>query len=255
MTSNEKGFTLVELAVVMIVIGLLIGGVLVSINLVEQARVNAVISNVNGTDAAINTFYDKYRAKPGDSLRARSQIPGCDASNFCVNGDGNQFVASDGTDNHTAASNIVYSAFGSESIQFWKHLALSDIMSGIDPSANPADLAWGKTHPSSPFGGGFEFYYDALMRISGNGAGSGASHVMRMSADSLSPGRAYGVINNVIAAQIDTKMDDGDPNAGVVIADYGSLNNECKTTDTDGGHYNSNDPSGLCILYFRPFSR
>ena len=255
MKKNEKGFTLVELAVVMIVIGLLIGGVLVSINLVEQARVNAVISSVNGTDAAINTFYDKYRAKPGDSLRATEQIPGCDASNFCVNGDGNQLVASDGRDRHTWQSNIIESVYASESIQFWKHLALADIMSGIDSSANPANLSWGKTHPSGPFGGGFEFYYDRYLATGGAGRGMSSSHIMRMSADGILPGRAHGVISTTITAQIDTKMDDGDPNAGIVLADYGPENNACKSTDSNGGHYRTDNTSAVCIIYFRPFNR
>ena len=66
---------------------------------------------------------------------------------------------------------------------------------------------------------------------------------------------AIGIVNTVIAAQIDTKMDDGDPNSGIVLGDYGPRNNGCKSTDENGGSYNSDDPSSLCLLFFRPFSR
>jgi prepilin-type N-terminal cleavage/methylation domain-containing protein len=91
---QEKGFTLVELAIVMIIIGLLIAGLLKGQELVSNSRVNATIAQINGMSTAIHTFRDKYNALPGDILNPELRLPGC--ANFpgpigCVgnsNGDG-----------------------------------------------------------------------------------------------------------------------------------------------------------------------
>jgi prepilin-type N-terminal cleavage/methylation domain-containing protein len=250
MSRTQNGFTLVELAIVMLIIGLLIGGILKGAAIVQNARVNKVISTVKEIEAATYTFKDSYGHFPGDSRYARNRVPGCSASNYCINGDGNNFIASDGSDHVAWRSNIIAadrSTNGEENIQFWKHLALADLISIVVPSADPSKPAWGSTHPTSSFGGGFEVYYDGWM-ASGSGGGV-SSHVMRFSYGLNT--RADPVLQPSIAARIDKKMDDGDASSGDVIANYGTRDDNCKSGNRYSGVYDETDNRAACILYFK----
>jgi len=66
MTRNQKGFTLVEIAIVLVIIGLLIGGVLKGQAMIQNAKVKRVVKSADELRAAFYTFYDKYGAYPGD---------------------------------------------------------------------------------------------------------------------------------------------------------------------------------------------
>jgi len=63
---NQKGFTLVEIAIVMVIIGLLIGGVLKGQSMIQNAKVKRVVKQADELRAAVMTFYDKYGVYPGD---------------------------------------------------------------------------------------------------------------------------------------------------------------------------------------------
>jgi len=67
---NQKGFTLVEIAIVLVIIGLLLGGVLKGQEMIESARIKSVVGDLNGVSAAYNTYVDRFRAIPGDEAPA-----------------------------------------------------------------------------------------------------------------------------------------------------------------------------------------
>src|ERR1700732_4041122 len=88
----QAGFTLVELAIVMIIIGLLIAGVLKGQALINNARVTSTVAQNKAIDAAISTFRDTYASLPGDLVNPAARLPNCLAAP-CVaavagNGDG-----------------------------------------------------------------------------------------------------------------------------------------------------------------------
>src|SRR4051794_36706162 len=87
----QAGFTLVELAIVMIIIGLLIAGVLKGQQLITNAQIAATFAKIKVFDAATTSFKDMYAAEPGDMTAAQSaaRLPNCTAANLCTTaGDG-----------------------------------------------------------------------------------------------------------------------------------------------------------------------
>ena len=64
-SSPHKGFTLIEMAIVLIVIGLVVGGVLVGRDLVANATVNSQIAQIAQYNTAVKTFQNKYDCLPG----------------------------------------------------------------------------------------------------------------------------------------------------------------------------------------------
>lgn len=239
---SQSGFTLVELAIVLMIIGLLIGGVLRGQELMNNTRRTATIQQIKSYQGALATFLDSYAQPPGDISNATNRIPNCTAANFCVNGN------SDGIIGNIVVSAIDTNQTGNaapavETSMFWKHMALAKLISGINPSANPAQPEAGRTHPVAKIDGMFV----AATKTTGSPDNFGSGHLLR-----LQNGPAGGTMLSVQTAfQIDEKMDDGRPNAGTVAAE--SVSGGCKTNDGPAGTYNTanNDDTRRCILYFK----
>lgn len=118
---KQMGFTLVEIAVVLVIIGLLLGGVLKGQELITQAKIKNVANDFNGLASAIYSYQDRYRALPGDDSRASTRW----TQTTVANGDGNGQVA--GAYNTTTN--------GDESRQFWIHLRNAGFIGGSTDSA------------------------------------------------------------------------------------------------------------------------
>lgn len=245
---NQKGFTLVELAIVMIIIGLLLGGVLKGQELVENAKVTAVISQVKGFQAALNGFRDSYGALAGDMANATTRVQGCAGTNNCVNGNGNAIIGA-----IIPAWDAGDLTVAGESAQFFKHLALADLIIGIDPTTN--NLAWGDLYPPSSLRGGYSIAYTTCAG-GGNGA-CGASPgglVLRMhnglpanAAANIEDALGAAVASSLQASNIDRKLDDGIPNAGWVRSI--AAGNGATTAHCEGTYDNSKSKD--CTLLFQ----
>ena len=217
--NSQKGFTLVELAIVLMIIGLLIGGILRGQELLENARVKSTVQQIKSYQGAAITFRDSYSAMPGDLATATSRIPGCIAANFCENGNGNGIIGVPIGPATSVSGNT-------ENTQFWKHLGLTHLITGINPAANPVSaVEWGEAQPAAKIAGGFQYIYmdygitgdpsrptwvGDFLRLQLNpvgeiDAGVGASGGTL----ALTPKRA---------AQIDRLLDDGEPGTGDVLS-------------------------------------
>ncbi len=87
---NQNGFTLVEMAIVLVIIGLLLGGVLKGQSLIESSKNKALANHAKGLQAAIYAYQDKYGALPGDDALAATHLAGSGcAAGQIVNGNGN----------------------------------------------------------------------------------------------------------------------------------------------------------------------
>ncbi|MDA0781096.1 MAG: prepilin-type N-terminal cleavage/methylation domain-containing protein [Rickettsiales bacterium] len=111
---KHKGFTLIELSIVIVIIGLIVAGIVGGQAIVTQAKLRSVISDIDKYKIAINTFQLEYNALPGDLANAESYF-GAASTN---NGNGNRRI-----DNYTSATN-------NEQLLLWQHLSLAKIISG-----------------------------------------------------------------------------------------------------------------------------
>ena len=84
MKRNQSGFTLVEIAIVLVIIGLLLGGILKGQELVQNARVRNLADQQNAVAAAYFAFQDRYRALPGDYAAANTNIPNVVSAPTCA---------------------------------------------------------------------------------------------------------------------------------------------------------------------------
>ena len=257
-TTNQKqsGFTLVELAIVMIIIGLLIGGILKGQELISNARVAATVSQIKGIDAAMNTFFEAYDALPGDIQNANTRIPNCTATPCSTGGNGNGRVWQEAasTDNPGAAATIAQ-----ENIIAWANLSAADVMGGVRPNAtalNPGEAFPVAEVPGSSIVLG---YSGGTLTVANVPASSiRAGHYVLISnarSGTLAATTAGGLsMTPSVAFRIDSKMDDGRPNTGSVIgagAGGGATAGNCKDTATVTGVYNEALPSTECAVYAR----
>jgi len=116
---QQSGFTLVEIAIVLVIIGLLLGGVMKGQEMIANAKIKSLVDQAKSLAAAVYTYQDKYGAYPGDDSKAKTNLPGGKAG--CVagdldNGNGNGQIAEyfDAAE-HLACANLIKGSYNGSS--------------------------------------------------------------------------------------------------------------------------------------------
>jgi len=275
--NKQKGFTLVELAIVLVIVGLLIGGILKGQQLMENASITATVSQIKAIEAATTSFLDAYGALPGDLLDASSKISGCD-DDLCTSGTAAaasaKFNFGDGIVGYNdwnlvqyqpglvanAENSVAAVAGGMETLLFWYSLQATGLINAVKTDAlTNTNSAFGNTVPRAEIAGGFWVGYTnsstgaaAIAGPAGTAPNDDAFNYSLLGtvlalvaepATAISTGAhdANAVVPSV-AGSIDRKVDDGNPQTGYVQA---LGHNDCAAS----GLYNESNEQLDCGVY------
>ena len=188
MKSNQSGFTLVEIAIVLVIIGLLLGGILKGQELINSARVRNLADTTSGIQAAYFGFIDRYRHVPGDWNGTAAGLA------LGVT------VAQGGNDNGRIDS---AAADYDENNGLWEQLSKSGFIQGAFAGGNDGDIP-DTNNNLAPLNA-----YNNVVIIGRTSEYNGTNPVRL----NLVVGR--GVPVNIVR-ELDVKLDDGIPNTGVL---------------------------------------
>lgn len=194
--NGQSGFTLIEIAIVLVIIGLLLGGVMKGQELIDSAKVKSLANDFRNVPVFLYGYQDRFRATPGDDAAAathldggvRASTSGQTPGNGVIEGNWNSAVPTD------------------ESYLFWQHIRLA----GLAPGATDPNAA--NYLPTNAAGGTL-----------GVQSGSTANAPIYADAGKARPVRgAYVVCSGGIpgkyAKQLDLQLDDGDTAGGAMMA-------------------------------------
>ena len=259
-----NGFSLVELSIVLVILGLLVGGILAGKSLIRASELRAVTRERDQITTAIHTFKDKYLYRPGDLPNATQFWPpqgDCGAGNVptdACNGNGNGYID-------------VYGTAASEQAMSWLHLSKAGLITGQYYNYNGSSCTDSAAilagyllcYPSRVGGTNIEWNQpDRSSIIGGNYLGMKATPPDYTNSLVIGYHTNTGVrllpyvMTAAEAANIDTKIDDGKPATGKVVvwSKSTSFPYFCSTaassTDLTGVYSLGEDSDKSCSLIF-----
>ncbi len=215
---KQLGFTLIELSIVLIIIGLITAGVIAGQRLIQTAQNQKIIEEIEVYQSVFEAFSTKYHSLPGDMIDATVALPNGGTTS---NGTGNGIIL---WDNSTTPS---------EGLLAWQHIELAEmlVLDGMPGAYAGNDGIVGQTIPSSSSSSqlGIGVHYGSSENELIFGANNASSHLN--SGVFFSPLQAF---------SIDQKMDDGSAGSGN-ISGYG-------TACLSGGEYDVTAEGSLCYI-------
>jgi prepilin-type N-terminal cleavage/methylation domain-containing protein len=238
MTLKNKGFTLIELSIVLIIVGLIVSGILAGEQLVKGAKLKHIMTDFRQFNTAIASFKNTYGQLPGDFNNAKAIWPvECtDQVNAACNGTGNGMIRTE-----TGPNNM-------ERIRAWQHLSLAGLIEGEWPGYNAAlwTAMTAATNPSGPDSGTL---YDVVWDGNALWGSNRNQNFINFGFITAATSPGGGALTGLQIYSIDKKLDDGFAQTGMITAKDGvpAPTIPCH----DGTNYAGDDTEKSCRVTYR----
>ena len=247
MRQRSVGFSLVELSIVLVILGLLVGGVLSGQSLIHAAQMRSAVTEYQRYIAAVNSFRDKYFALPGDMANATAFwgiAAGTGSDAAC-----RDFVSTDKKTCNGDGNGQIENSVGSyEDARFWQHLANAGLIEGsyVGTWSTWDAMPKSKTGESNYWE---PFYWSASAGDPSYFAADYGNYLGFWDATTT-----YAAMTPEDMWNLDKKIDDGIPGTGKLLSNKGDSTYQCTTqygqaSDT-GAVYNLSFPSKSCEPFF-----
>jgi len=216
---KERGFTLIEIAIVLVIIGLLLGGVLQGQQLIENSRVKSATNDFNGIAAGAFSYQDRYGRLPGDDPGAlNTRGASWPATSAMAAGDADGVLNAPATDAFKATDEVGF---------FFSNLRSAGFISG-DPASTGV-----KALPANPFGGLITMVTDQILKDASGNFQNGTKICM-------------GNVSGTAAIALDTQLDDGNSSTGRFRASDSSTAPNKDPSDTADTAYSEDKSYTVC---------
>jgi len=239
---RQRGFTLIEMSIVLVIIGLIIGGIIKGQEVVNGARLKSQLAQMDAIKGAVFTFQDKFGYLPGDYKGASTLT----LTSVTTDGNQNGFVAGSSTSSTSLADNSDVSGSGTEAPTAWLQLSATNLLAGINTGGVALASATTATYAGRA---GNSFLWFATFNT---GYGITANAVRLQGGQ----GQPAPILREQDAFSMDSKFDDGVPGTGSIIVTNTSSTTGCTAAAPASGSAGSyslgaaNPASLTCALDF-----
>ncbi len=251
-----RGFSLVELSIVLVILGLLTGGILAGQSLIRAAELRSISTQQAQIVTAVQSFRDKYMALPGDMRKATdfwltaANCPGTptqgSTDKTTCNGDG------DGRIHGTLGA-----GYGNESYRFWQHLANAGLIegqySGVTGTTSNVHSSIAANSMTGKIASTGWFVWNWLAPNAGDANWFAGEYGNRLSFGGfgLAGEPATGIVSPEEVWNIDTKLDDGKPGAGKILVGMRTACTDSASATDFNSNYLLTEKARLCFLMMR----
>jgi prepilin-type N-terminal cleavage/methylation domain-containing protein len=214
MKNRQKGFTLVEIAIVLVIIGLLLGGVLKGQELINSAKVKNLANDFRNTPLFIYGYQDKFKRLPGDDPDVVARFGGTKATTPTAANVGNGLI--DGSWNSTTLTD--------ENVLFWQHVRFAGLASGSTDFSDASKASLPTNAEAGKIG----------LQMTAPISGLSGTYYLCSSG-----------INSKLAQQLDTTLDDGAGSTGTLRAQEGLITDPAAT----GVTYTESKIYTVCLAF------